>query len=89
MRRAVWMNFEEVRQEKVEEIEKILKKYLPAEVGVPEDSAGGHELQCPGRRKASAPHADAGNLPYVRRRRTSCGAFHGGHGNDTHVFPGP
>ncbi len=27
------MNFEEVRQEKVEEIEKILKKYLPAEVG--------------------------------------------------------
>ena len=33
MRRAVWMNFEEVRQEKVEEIEKILKKYLPAEGG--------------------------------------------------------
>ena len=27
------MNFEEVRQEKVEEIEKILKKYLPAEEG--------------------------------------------------------
>ena len=27
------MNFEEVRQEKEEEIEKILKKYLPAEEG--------------------------------------------------------
>ena len=54
--------FRQELQKRTTAIEDLLKQYLPAEEGYQKTVI---ELQSHGRRKAPAPHADAGNIPDV------------------------
>ena len=69
--------FKKELNERTAEIEKLIETYLPEETGHPEDHPGSYELQYKGRRQAPAPHADAGSLPAVWRKRPPGGAFYG------------
>ena len=57
-------NFEKQLKEKTQEIEALLKKYLP----LCQDCDGSDELQYVGRWKADPPLVDAGDFPDVRRQ---------------------
>ena len=60
------MSFKEIQKGKTAQIEQILKAYLQG-AGVSGSDHGCHELQYAGRGKASAPNADAGDIPDVWR----------------------
>ncbi len=57
--------------ENEEEIEALLKGYLPAEEGYAKRVKEAMNYKRSGRRKATAAHADAGKLPAVWRRKES------------------
>ena len=79
-------------QTRVDEIEQIIKRYLPAEEGCRgrfcEDYGTGNELQYSCRRKKTSPDVDVGDLSSVWWKIKSDRAFYGGDGDDSHLFSG-
>ena len=61
------MSFKEIQKEKTAQIEQDFKKHICQGAGVSGSDHGCHELQYAGRGKASAPNADAGDIPDVWR----------------------
>ena len=70
-------------QTRVDEIEQIIKRYLPAEEGYQKTIM---EYSC--RRKKTSPDVDVGDLSSVWWKIKSDRAFYGGDGDDSHLFSG-
>ena len=75
-------------QTRVDEIEQIIKRYLPEGRGLAEDHYGGNELQYSCRRKKTSPDVDVGDLSSVWWKIKSDRAFYGGDGDDSYLFSG-
>ena len=65
------MNFNEERKKRIEYIEEILRRYLPAREGDQKIIMEAMEYSLMAGGKRLRPHADAGDIPSFRRQRKS------------------
>ena len=81
------MNFKETLAEKTVHAEDVLTKYLPEEKGYQKKviESMNYSVLAGGKR---LPDSDGRELPAVWRELCNCGAFYGGVGNDSQLFPG-
>ncbi len=80
------MNFRDEKRKKTEEIEQILKAYLPVQEGKQPGHHGGDGIQSDGRREKTPSDASLGDLPDVWRCRKDRQTVHGGNRDDPYLF---
>ena len=80
------MNFREEQKQRTEQIEQILRRFLPEAKGEAAPDHGSDGVQSACRRKAAPSDVDVGDVLFVWRERIGCGTVHGCDGDDPHIF---